>query len=116
MPIRPENRNRYPKDWKTRIVPHIRDRAGDKCEICGVPNHTWIVRNPAGEWRLAYCMDEEGAVFIVCTTMHLDHTPENCADDNLKFACQKCHNSYDAKHRAQGKKERRFAENLELPL
>ena len=39
---------------------------------------------------------------VVCTTMHLDHNPQNCADDNLRFACQLCHNRYDAQHRADG--------------
>ena len=114
MPIRPEERGRYPKDWPE-IRERIRARAGDKCELCGVPNHAYITRGADG-WELALS-EEEGAVWIVCTVMHLDHTPENCADDNLKFACQKCHNGYDAKHRAAGiKARRRQAEVLPLEL
>ena len=35
---------------------------------------------------------------------HLDHTPENCSDDNLKALCQRCHNRYDAEHRKQTRK------------
>jgi hypothetical protein len=31
MPIRPENRARYPKDWK-RISREARERAGNRCE------------------------------------------------------------------------------------
>jgi hypothetical protein len=31
MPIRPENRRRYPKDWKA-IVAQVRERSGDRCE------------------------------------------------------------------------------------
>ena len=31
MPIRPENRGRYPGDWKA-IVERIRCRSGDCCE------------------------------------------------------------------------------------
>lgn len=46
---------------------------------------------------------------IVLTTAHLDHRPENCADDNLKALCQQCHNRYDAPMRARGIKERRHA-------
>jgi 5-methylcytosine-specific restriction endonuclease McrA len=38
------------------------------------------------------------------TIARLDHTPENCARDNLRALCQKCHNTYDAKHRAQTRK------------
>jgi hypothetical protein len=37
MPIRPENRSRYPADWP-QISAAIRDRAGDRCEACGVEN------------------------------------------------------------------------------
>lgn len=98
MPIRPENRARYPKDWP-QIRERIRARAGDKCEGCGVPNHTLIRRTATG-WEHAF-PDEEGAVYIVCTTAHLDHTPEHCGDENLRFWCQKCHNRYDAKHRQE---------------
>jgi 5-methylcytosine-specific restriction endonuclease McrA len=43
------------------------------------------------------------------TIAHLDHTPENCAAENLKALCQKCHNKYDAKHRAQTKKRFMYA-------
>jgi len=116
MPIRPEERKRYPKNWKE-IVAHIRERAGDKCEWCGVPNHELIKRTPAG-WEFA--LEGEGmkpeVVLIICTTAHLDHTPENCTDDNLAFLCQRCHNRYDAKHRAAGIKERRNAFTPELGL
>lgn len=38
---------------------------------------------------------------IVLTVAHLDHTPENCADDNLVALCQKCHNNYDSGHRQE---------------
>ena len=106
MPIRPEERSRYPKDWPD-IRARIRARAGDKCELCGVPNHCRIQRTAKG-WD--YALSGEDGVYIVCTVMHLDHIPENCADDNLRFACQKCHNGYDAKHRAAGIRERRESE------
>jgi len=104
MPIRPEERARYPKNWKE-IREKIKKRAGDKCEWCGVINHAYIVRTEAG-YEVAL-KDEDGAVWIVCTTAHLNHIPEDCRDENLAFLCQKCHNGYDAKHRATGIKERR---------
>jgi len=40
------------------------------------------------------------------TVAHLDHTPENCADDNLKALCQRCHNRYDMPMRRAGIRER----------
>lgn len=30
MPIRPENKDRYPKNWKSEIVPRIRERSGNR--------------------------------------------------------------------------------------
>jgi hypothetical protein len=37
MPIRPSDRHRYPKDWKS-IRKHILERAGNRCEFCGIEN------------------------------------------------------------------------------
>lgn len=103
MPIKPENKARYPKDWKA-VRARIQARAGDKCEKCGVPNGAFrISRGPnAGEWTTDpmqcetwVCCDEEKVTRIVCTTAHMDHHPENCDDENLMFLCQKCHLAYD---------------------
>ena len=92
MPIKPENKSRYPKNWKE-IRERILKRANNRCEFCGVENHTYR-RNPK-TGKDAY---------IVLTIAHLDHTPENCSDDNLKALCQRCHNRYDAEHRKQTRK------------
>jgi 5-methylcytosine-specific restriction endonuclease McrA len=105
MPIRPENKARYPKDWK-QISLRIRERAGQKCEDCGVPNHMWVERHKDGTWSL--CQPCDG-VEIVLTVAHLDHTPENCADENLRAWCQRCHNRYDAPMRREGIKQRQRA-------
>lgn len=105
MPIRPCEKARYPKDWPA-IRARIRERAGDKCEWCGAPNHELITRTPQGWFR--HGSIEEKWVYIVCTTAHLNHIPEDCRDENLAFLCQKCHNGYDAKHRAQGRKAREY--------
>ena len=91
MPIRPENKARYPKDWK-QISLRIRARADNKCEDCGVENYS--VRDGSK---------------IVLTVAHLDHTPENCGDENLRAWCQRCHNRYDAPMRRQGIKQRQHA-------
>lgn len=84
MPIRPENRDRYPKNWKE-IRASILKRAENRCEFCGIANYT---------------IRENGSK-VVLTIAHLDHTPENCDPSNLKALCQKCHNTYDASHRAE---------------
>ena len=130
MPIRKENRDRYPKDWP-QISTRIRARAGNKCEDCGVPNYELGGRDPKGGWRKALPTGDNGLkltwpepgtyaacenwlnplriVKIVLTVAHLDHQPENCADENLKAWCQRCHNRYDAAERRKGIKARKMA-------
>jgi hypothetical protein len=95
VPIKPENRARYPKDWKA-ISARIRERSGWRCECqgeCGLhPPNPWPRR----------CEERHGEPAkwakgnVVLTVAHLgDPSPENCADDNLKAMCQRCHLRYD---------------------
>ena len=124
MPIKAENRDRYPPNWPE-IRARIQARAGNRCEACGVGNYKlggrtsegrWLPALPLGErnlsleWprpgQLAWCGLDEARerlriIRIVCTVAHLDHTPENCADENLLFLCQRCHLRHDGKHHAQ---------------
>lgn len=121
MPIKPENRRRYPPDWP-QIVARIRQRAGNKCEQCGVSNGALGGRTKDGTFLEAHAVEERmlrlvwpkpgemwwcgpssspqwlRIIRIVCTTAHLDHKPENCADDNLRYWCQRCHLAYDHEH------------------
>ena len=87
MPIRPENKDRYPKNWKE-IRTQILERANNRCEFCGAENHTWVDR-PAPKYK----------VYVVLTIAHLNHQPEDCRPENLRALCQRCHNRYDADHR-----------------
>lgn len=108
MPIRPENRGRYPKDWRS-IVERIRARSGNCCE--GSP--TWPdCRAVNGDPH-----PETGST-VVLTVAHLDHQPENCSDDNLRHWCQRCHNTYDAPMRRAGirQRQRAIAAIADLPL
>lgn len=57
----------------------------------------------------------EKLVLVVLTVAHLDHQPENCADDNLAALCQRCHNRYDLPMRRAGRKERLGVLALGLP-
>jgi 5-methylcytosine-specific restriction endonuclease McrA len=88
VPILPENKKRYPDNWKA-IKEGILAECKNKCEFCGVENYAL----------------RDGAV-IVLTIAHLDYVPENCARENLRALCQKCHNKHDAKHRAETRKRR----------
>lgn len=96
MPIRPENRARYPKNWGE-IRAAILERAGNRCEFCGVENHTMRLNQKTGR-----------EARIVLTVAHLNHTPEDCRPENLRALCQKCHNIYDAEHRKETRKEKRI--------
>lgn len=91
MPIRPENRGRYPKNWPE-IRARILERADNRCEFCGAENYK---PHPVTGSK------------VVLTIAHLDHTPEHSYDSNLRALCQKCHNSYDAPMRRRGIKERK---------
>jgi hypothetical protein len=111
MPIRPENRARYPKDWPD-IRARIRERSGNRCECTGQCGRSHMQRGLEGHtercgvWN-GMPIDEIEGPCIVLTVAHLDHTPEHCADDNLLHLCQKCHNRYDAPVRAAGIRARR---------
>lgn len=93
MPIRPENKHRYPKDWKA-IVAKVRDRSDNRCECQG----------ECGLHRGRRCKEVNGAAAtwargkIVLTTAHLNHTPEDNRMENLRHMCQRCHLLYDRDH------------------
>lgn len=136
MPIRAENRARYPKDWPA-ISARVREESGQRCEWCNAPNGAMIVRGSDNQgaaslpaWRFAgasvydrtfnACTGEpipganwdtfdantKGPVKVILTVAHLDHQPENCARENLRALCQRCHNDYDAPMRRAGIRER----------
>lgn len=128
MPIRPENKARYPADWP-QISQRIRERANWRCEECGVRNGELGGRAPSGKWYPAsildcarrlphsgteawcdgYSLSQLRIVRIVLTVAHLDHTPENCDPSNLRAWCQRCHNRYDMAERRRGIRERERA-------
>ena len=106
MPIRPENRKRYPPDWPE-ISKRIRfERAGGRCECegeCGLHRGRRCVEVNHTPARFA-----NGRV--VLTVAHLDHTPENCGDDNLRAMCQRCHLRYDVGHHRETRARSRDAQ------
>lgn len=100
MPIRAENKLRYPPHWPA-ISRAIKDRAGWCCE--GTPQYP-DCRAVHGEPHPV-----TGAR-VVLTVAHMDHRPENCDPSNLRALCQRCHNAWDARTRAAGIAARRRAE------
>ena len=123
MPIRPSDRHRYPKDWKS-IRKRILDRAGHQCEFCGIENGAIGRRRSDGSFERFEGMEAEVASLegvrltrIVLTVAHLDHTPENNAESNLRALCQRCHLAHDAtEHRRNAKDTRRRKRDAARPL
>lgn len=97
MPIRPENRDLYPRNWRE-ISNAIKDRAGWRCE--GSPAYPDCRVHQGDRHPVT------GSV-VVLTVAHLDHNPANCAPDNLRAWCQRCHNTYDMPNRRAGIVRRR---------
>jgi len=119
MPIRPENKARYPKDWKTVVVPRIRKRSGNRCECTGqcglVHEGTWRSNgNRCNVKNKTVGMVQPGGTVscgvVILTVMHLNHQPEDCRDENLLHGCQGCHLRYDAPRKQAEMKARRKAQ------
>ena len=135
MPIKPENKHRYPADWQ-QVRLRILARAMHRCEYPGCT----ATHRALGYWRdnlfvhLPRSLRDAGynkpcevaceggstlkIILVVLTIAHLDHQPENCSDDNLRAWCQRHHLAYDAEHHAETAYMSRMKarNNLELAL
>lgn len=105
MPIRPENRARYPADWRE-ISLSVREAAGWQCECRG---ECAAHRGVCGWAQGDVVVGRRGEYQIVLTVAHLDHQPENCDRANLRAMCQPCHLRYDAARHAATAKATRLA-------
>ena len=108
MPI---DYKKYAPNWKTEIVPAIKDRDGHRCKFCGVANYAAGYRLEDGTFIELSPMESEARsedglkqIMIVLTCMHLDHDITNNHPDNLAMGCQRCHNRYDREHRNKNSK------------
>ena len=136
MPIRPELRQFYGREWRTVTRPRILARAANCCERCGVPNHSTAVRYRF-YWRLLPLPFEElfndrirlqsvrwkinnigqmtvsvlycRVVRIVLTIAHLNHQAGDDRDENLLALCQWCHLSNDRHHHHETRAARKDA-------
>lgn len=137
MPIRESEKGRYPPDWpkiSARVREEagqrcewcaVRNgaliyRGSDNQHDVSLPAYRYAGASafepsihaqtgeaiPGSGWD-TFDTWREKPVRVVLTVAHLDHQPENCARDNLKALCQRCHNAYDAPMRRQGLAERR---------
>jgi hypothetical protein len=104
----PFDRSKYPDNWEE-ISARIKERDGNCCKTCGVPNGAIGYRLASGEFvKIANSAEEVGlqadalaldginVIRIVLTVAHHpDPDPMNCSDENLQELCQRCHNRLD---------------------
>jgi hypothetical protein len=133
MPI---DYSKYPPNWKSEIVPAVLARADNRCECCGLHNHTFLwaiklcVKSDDGKYRLRsiWFRDLRDAereadgpirrIEVVLTISHTDHDEgnHNVRLDRLKALCQMCHLRYDAKEKYRRLLEKWDNNRLKLPL
>lgn len=107
MPIRAERKGLYPRDWKSRIVPMIRARSGNRCE---------------GSPKYPDCRAENGrphpvtGAIVRLTTAHLNHDESDSRPENLRHWCERCHNTYDMPNRVKNARLRRDRERGQLSM
>ena len=105
MPILPEKMIRYPggsicsPEWQA-IVKQIRRRSGNQCEgdRLGVHPDCRAVNGQPHPITGAR---------VVLTVAHLTHDESETDFELLAHGCQRCHNAYDAPHRAKTRSQRK---------
>jgi hypothetical protein len=131
MPIRPEWRQYYGREWRTVIRPRIMTRAGHCCEDCGKPHGVRVRTLSGGFW---YDVDQKGWrapkvgilegfrspagkwIKVKIGIAHLDHDPTNNSDENLKALCGYCHLRHDKQKHAETRATRKDAARPLLAL
>ncbi len=115
----------YPANWKTEVVPRIRERSGNRCEWCDVLNHSYIIRFPKDQGGgYFYVTGPEDTcqgnapTLVILTTAHLGvqlpngapgdkHNKADTRDENLAHLCQRCHLCFDMDDHIRHRKENR---------
>ena len=113
--------SRYPANWKEISLQIRVERAGNRCEWCGVPNGGEGARDITGEfhsrqsigwmrpddWDLLFGAGEQPHyITIVLTVAHLGvphpdgrpgnkHDKADCRPENLAALCARCHLNFD---------------------
>lgn len=120
MPI---NYKEYHPKWSliSRLIRYR--RAGNCCEICGVPNQATICRpyKDKSKWEIwpigvpenlinSITLDKVSRVTL--TVAHLDHDKANNRFTNLKALCNRCHLLHDAKQHQWSRKYGRKTKEL----
>jgi 5-methylcytosine-specific restriction endonuclease McrA len=127
MPI---DYKKYPKNWKE-ISRAVVGRALSRCELCGAPNHTEVLRPElynefyALKWYMQeydkdcyvdhkfhapvidpYSVNMKKSK-VILTVHHIDFDKTNNTRENLIALCQKCHLRLDLGHHMKNAKKTR---------
>lgn len=109
--------SKYPKDWKA-IRVEVLERAGHRCEQCGVENYGIYIDGGSTHTRIkhdgSHATDQWVAdnflrcVKIILTISHTDHDIANNGEPgnrpNLRALCQRCHNRHDVRYRLENRR------------
>lgn len=106
MPIRPEHRHYYRKDWHRLALKLRTQRAGNVCECAGLcGGHD----GPCGAVHGETNQRTGGRALLTCAHLHQD--PRDHDPAGLLIMCQSCHLRYD---RSPEQRERRLKVDLEI--
>lgn len=103
MPISAEKMRNYigggthSKEWKA-FRASILERAGNRCE--GTP------QRPDCRAENSQPHPETGST-VVLTIAHMDHDESHADPERCRALCQRCHNIWDAPHRAANRRATR---------
>lgn len=100
MPLSAQLKLLYPSDWST-IADRVKERAGWRCQQCGVAHRAYGYRDSRGDWHEFDGVDRGSRghkfVRIILTVHHVVPLEEGGGSDdaNLTALCQRCHNRAD---------------------
>lgn len=86
----PMKRKLYPPDWNA-ISRRIRERAGWKCEQCGVPDRVYIRRSTTNPERYVVMDVEGGYTMPSGSVLRVDELPMEFDDSDLTFVILTVH-------------------------
>lgn len=114
MPIRPELRQFYGREWREEVQPRILKRAGNRCERCDARNGALGYRDELGHFHELTAQEARTVPMRRMTQIqlgvaHLDHNPQNNGDDNLAALCRRCHLIHDKLHHKETRSARKDA-------
>ena len=88
-----------------RVHRRVRPRPKGENERLERQGILWLYGGDAAEMKRCQAEGYKGHPLtgstVVLTVAHLDHDPGNCAEDNLRAMCQRCHLAYDSERHRQ---------------